>query len=118
MPTMERRISRRWTVTNGVTVEIVGRNRTLRLANVGAGGFSVASEQMLAAIPRPEFKFTIPSRNWSIVLTAQMAYCLLKPRTNGALQGQYVTGYTFCDATEPDVRDRIRDFLTNVTDGD
>jgi hypothetical protein len=92
----------------------VGRARTLKLTNVGAGGFSVASEEQLAAITRPEFRFSIARTRWSMVLTAQMAYCLLKPRRGGAYEGQYVTGFTFSDPTDPDVQGRIREFLDNV----
>lgn len=115
MSSAERRTGRRWTVGDGVKVEIVGRGRTLTLTNVGAGGFSVASEQHLATITRPEFRFSVPAKNWSTVLSAQMAYCLMQPRRNGALQGQYVTGFTFCDSADPDVQRRIQEFLDAVT---
>ena len=108
----ERRTTGRWRVDDNVVVEIVGRARALRLINVGAGGFAVASEQMLAAIANPEFKFTRPDKNWSISLKAQMAYCLLKPKKDGAAQGKYVTGYTFLDAAVPEVQGRIREFLS------
>ena len=114
MPTPERRAGRRWSVSEGVTVEIVGRGRNLTLTNIGAGGFSVASEHSLAAISRPEFRFSVPAKDWSTVLTAQLAYCRLQPRQNGAYQGQYVTGFTFCDTADPDVQQRIREFLENV----
>jgi hypothetical protein len=114
MSTTERRTSRRWTINGNVTVEIVGRVRTLKLTNVGNGGFSVASEQPLAAIARPDFRFSCPHTGWSTVLTAQMAYCLLRPRRAGAYEGQYVTGYTFCDTDNPDVQVRVREFLAQA----
>lgn len=114
MPIPERRTGRRWSISGAVTVEIVGRTKALKLTNVGAGGFSVASEQPLAAITRPDFRFSVPGRNWSTVLSAQMAYCLLRPRPQGVYEGQYVTGYTFCDISDPDVQGRIREFLENV----
>jgi hypothetical protein len=110
----ERRQSRRATVHDGVTVEIVGRGRALRLVNVGEGGFAVASDDNLAAISRPTFRFARNGDDWSTVLTAQLAYCLLRPRQEGPHRGKYVTGYTFCDSAQPDVRDRIRDFLNHV----
>ena len=114
MSRAERRTGRRWTISGNVTVEIVGRGRALRLTNVGAGGFSVASEHQLAAITRPEFRFSIPEKNWSMVIAAQLAYCLLQPRRDGTYQGQYVTGFTFCDIGNPDVQRQIREFLEHV----
>jgi hypothetical protein len=115
MPIGERRAGRRWAISEGVLVEIVGRGRAVTLINVGPGGFAVASEQQLAAMARPEFKFSMPGQNWSTVLMAQMAYCLMQPRKAGRYQGQYVTGYTFCDAGAPAVRDRITEFLEHVS---
>ena len=114
MPTEERRASRRWTITDGVKVEIVGRGRAVTLINVGPGGFAVASEHQLASMTRPEFRFSMPDQSWSTVLTAQLAYCLLQPRKTGRYQGQYVTGFTFCDAGAPYVRGRIGELLERV----
>jgi hypothetical protein len=114
MPIGERRAGQRWEISNGVKVEIVGRGRAVTLINVGPGGFAVASEHQLAATARPEFRFSLPEVNWSTVLTAQMAYCLMQPRKTGRYQGQYVTGYTFVDAGTPEVRERISEFLERV----
>jgi len=114
MPSVERRTGRRWTINGEVTVEIVGRARALTLTNVGAGGFSVASEHPLTTITQPEFRFSMPAQDWSLVIAAQMAYCLLQPRRNGAHQGHYVTGFTFCDALNADVQSKIREFLQHV----
>jgi hypothetical protein len=111
----ERRSAVRLAVKPGIKVEIVGRGRPLRLINVGAGGFSIASDDMLAALARPEFRFSSPDQSWSTTIVAQMAYCLLRPRAAGSHEGKYVTGYTFCDGHTPEMRDRIRDFLGQVT---
>ena len=75
---------------------------------------TVASDEMLASVSRRDFKFTIAETEWSAVLTAQMAYCLLRPRHDGIYQGRFLTGFTFCDPFSPDVSDRIREFLRQI----
>jgi hypothetical protein len=90
-----------------VKVEIVGRGCPVVLANVGPGGFAIASNEMLASVSRREFRFTVPESSWSVVLVAQMAYCLLQPRPSAVYPGRFLTGFTFCDSVAVETRDQI-----------
>jgi len=98
-------------VRDGVKIEIVGRGCAITLTNVGPGGFAIASEENLASVARRQFRFSVPNEPWSFVISAQMAYCLLRPRAKAPGLGQYVTGFMFADATEPGVQQQIADVL-------
>lgn len=113
-PAGERREAVRTRVRTGVKVEIIGRGCNIVLTNAGPGGFAIASDEMLASVSRRDFKFTIADTEWSAVLTAQMAYCLLRPRHDGIYQGRFLTGFTFCESGAPDVQVRIREFLRQI----
>ena len=103
----ERRSAPRARVRNGVKVEIVGRGCTITLTNVGPGGFAIASDENLASVPRRQFRFSAPNEPWSLVLSAQMAFCLLRPRSKSLGLGQYVTGFTFSDSAAPEVLEML-----------
>ena len=91
----------------GVKVEIIGRGCAVALTNVGPGGFAIVSDEMLASVSRREFRFTIVDSDWSVVLPAQMAYCLLRSRPTGVHPGRFLTGFTFCEEVTEDVRQKI-----------
>ena len=112
----ERRSAPRVRVRNGVKVEIVGRGCSITLTNVGPGGFAIASDENLASVPRRQFRFSASNEPWSLVLNAQMAFCLLRPRSKSLGLGQYVTGFTFSDSAEAGVQERIGEMLGRVTE--
>src|SRR5262249_26291962 len=116
--TIERRRMPRARVRDGVKVEIVGRGCTVVLTNVGPGGFAIASDENLASVARRQFRFSAPNEPWSIVINAEMAYCLMRPRSKapGAF-GQYVTGFMFSNQDAADVQERIADVIGKVSEG-
>jgi hypothetical protein len=116
LPAGERRGQPRSRVREGVKVEIVGRGCSISLTNVGPGGFAITSDENLASVSRRQFRFSAPNEPWSIVISAQMAYCLLRPRTKGPGFGQYVTGFMFSDVTTPEVQGRVAEFLGLVAE--
>ena len=111
VPDSERRQTIRIVVNGHLTVESVTGGPSLRLVDVGMGGFCVRS---LAALPLESvtsYRFQTSDKKWSAIFRARVVHSKLLPpeADEGKPVQHYVSGITFVNAESPSVQ---RDLMT------
>jgi hypothetical protein len=110
----ERRKSPRFETEGRVHAQVLGAGQPVTLLDVSAGGFAIASDEVLPASESIKVRFEIPGRSWSTVLPARVAYGLLQRQTSGRHEGKYITGYAFVDAGAEGKR-HIKELIHHVS---
>jgi hypothetical protein len=105
-PDSERRQTIRIAVNGNLTVENVTGGPSLRLVDVGTGGFCVRS---LAALPVDlvaNYRFQSPDGRWSAIFRAQVVHSKLLPPEpkDGRPVPHYVSGLTFVNGESASVQ--------------
>jgi hypothetical protein len=100
----ERRRTVRIAVNGNLAVENVPAGPSLRLVDVGIGGFCVQSPAPLPLDVVSTYRFSTPDKKWSAVFRARTAYCKAMP-AEGKTALQYVTGLSFVNI-EPEATQR------------
>ena len=102
----ERRETIRIAVSGNLNVESVAAGQSLRLVDVGTGGFCVRS---LAALPIDgvaSYRFVTPDKKWSAILRARTVHSKLLPADGKAVQ-HYLTGLKFLNTDSSAVQREI-----------
>lgn len=90
----ERRQTMRVEVNGNLNIETVSAGQSLRLADVGMGGFAVRSMAPLPIDAVTSYRFTTPDGKWAAVLRARTLHCSLIPASATAAQ-HYLSGLAF-----------------------
>lgn len=90
----ERRQTMRITIDGSLNIESVSAGQSLRLADVGMGGFAVRSVSPLPLDVVTSYRFMTPDGKWAAVLRARTLHCSLIPAT-GATAQHYLSGLAF-----------------------
>jgi hypothetical protein len=106
VPDSERRQTIRIVVNGNLNVESVTGGQSLRLVDVGMGGFCVRS---LAALPIDSvtsYRFQTPDKKWSAIFRARVVHSnALPPETKeGKPVQHYVSGISFVNTESPSVQ--------------
>jgi hypothetical protein len=112
-PDSERRQTIRIAVNGNLTVESVTGGQSLRLVDVGMGGFCVRS---LAALPVDfvtNYRFQSPDGRWSAIFRAKVAHSKVLPPEpkEGKPVQYYVSGLTFVNTESPSVQRELMTLL-------
>lgn len=92
--TNERRQTMRVAVNGSLHVETVSAGQSLRLADVGMGGFAVRSLSPLPLDVVTSYRFTTPDGKWAAILRARTLHCSVIPATATAAQ-HHLSGLAF-----------------------
>ncbi len=109
MPGSERRQTIRSAVHGNLTVESVTGGQSLRLVDVGMGGFCVQSLAALTPDVVASYRFQTPDRKWSAIFRAEVVHSkLFQPEAKDATETKpvqhYVNGLTFVNTESPSVQ--------------
>lgn len=99
----ERRQTIRIAVNGNLNIESVGGGPSLRLIDVGMGGFAVKSLAPLALDVVTSYRFTAPDKKWTAIFRARAVHCKLVGADSNAVK-HYLTGLTFVNIESPAVQ--------------
>lgn len=99
----ERRQTIRIAVHGNLQVEMVTLGQSLKLVDVGLGGFCVQSHTAVPIDIVTGYRFTTSDRKWSAIFRARAVHCKLLPTAADGVR-QYVSGMTFVNVESPAVQ--------------
>jgi hypothetical protein len=106
VPDSERRQTIRIVVNGNLNVESVTGGQSLRLVDVGMGGFCVRSLAALPVDAVASYRFQTPDKKWSAIFRARVVHSkVLPPEANDSKQVRhYVSGISFVNTESPSVQ--------------
>ena len=108
----ERRMGPRIDVRGRVIVELDSFPGQLTLFDISAGGFGLATTDLISAELPLEFHFGTTDHRWSMTFTARLAH--IRPEYRDGVRVAYLAGFSFIDAERPDVAERIEQLMELV----
>jgi hypothetical protein len=110
----ERRLTIRIATNGQLNVQSENPGPSLRLMDVGPGGFGAHAEGMVPLGTVADYRFTTPDRTWSAVFRARTVYCRAETR-DGRPTGTFVTGFTFVSEQPPGIQQQVMAMIDLVT---
>ena len=101
--------------TNGqLHVESERPGPTLRLVDVGTGGFGAQSSAVIPLGAVNSYRFTTPDRAWSAILQAKTVYCRAETR-DGRQTGEFTVGFSFVSDQPPGFRQQLTSLIDRAS---
>ena len=107
-PYSERRQTIRITVHGNLHVESTSPGQSLRLIDVGTGGFAARSPAPVPVDLVANYRFRTTDRKWSAIFRARALHVKLLP-ADGLSPPEYQTGFMFLNIDTPAV---LRELMT------
>jgi hypothetical protein len=101
--------------TNGrLQVESERPGPSLRLVDVGTGGFGAQSTAVMPLGVVNSYRFTTPDGAWSATLQAKTVYCRAEAR-DGRPTGEFTIGFSFVSDQRPGLQQQLMAMIDRAT---
>lgn len=110
----ERRHTVRVVVNGNISVETVPAGQSLRLIDVGIGGFRVESAEALRPDLVTNYRFVTPDKKWSGLFRARTVYSQPAPSDDPAVR-KYVSGFSFLNTESETVQRELMTLMDHAT---
>jgi hypothetical protein len=110
----ERRKAIRFRPAVPIVVQSMDTQVVLTLANLGPGGFSAQSMNVLPSGAVMRFRFSAPDGSWTTLLTAQSVYSRQDPELAPPDSG-FLTGFRFLNTDTPRTAASVNALIDRAT---